>query len=108
MKTNGVRVKKGQAVLAGRVLGALVLGGLWTVTAGNQVEAARDYSNLQDLGKVTLVEEKKEPVVVPAVRYLVRAASVFLAKKTSWKCRLMSFLFPKKRCRTSRLAILST
>ena len=66
MKTNGVRVKKGQAVLAGRVLGALVLGGLWTVTAGNQVEAARDYSNLQDLGKVTLVEEKKEPVVVQA------------------------------------------
>lgn len=66
MKTNGVRVKKGQAVLAGRVLGALVLGGLWTVAAGNQVEAARDYSNLQDLGKVTLVEEKKEPVVEQA------------------------------------------
>lgn len=101
MKTNGVRVKKGQAVLAGRVLGALVLGGLWTVAAGNQVEAARDYSNLQDLGKVTLVEEKKEPVVEQAEPetasedtyaggQVSRKSSIgVLGKKTSWKCRLM-------------------
>lgn len=59
MKVSCINGKQRKAILASRVLGALVLGGLWSVTAfGNSVDA-RDYSNLQDLGKVTLVEEKK-------------------------------------------------
>lgn len=68
MKVSCINGKQRKAILASRVLGALVLGGLWSVTAfGNSVDA-RDYSNLQDLGKVTLVEEKKEPVVEESVQ----------------------------------------
>lgn len=67
MKESCVNEKQRKAVLASRVLGALVLGGLWSVSAFTNPVEARDYSDLQDLGKVTLVEEKKEPVVAEPV-----------------------------------------
>ncbi|WP_251441521.1 TonB-dependent receptor [Veillonella intestinalis] len=67
MKVSCVGAKQRQAVLASRVLGALVLGGLWSVSVFGNSVAARDYSDLQDLGKVTLVQEKSEPVEVTPV-----------------------------------------
>ncbi|WP_295238358.1 TonB-dependent receptor [Veillonella sp.] len=67
MKVSCVGAKQRRAVLASRVLGALVLGGLWSVSVFGNSVAARDYSDLQDLGKVTLVQEKSEPVEVTPV-----------------------------------------